>query len=152
MQGKKARQTRRPARRTLLSVRGTIKHSYRPYQTGHAQEIVSSWSLKVIQGPIAHKVVTLKKVLNNLKWGSEQALELLSHMTWKPKWQSACRDDQPVLLLGEDGDPRGLEDSDLHQSAVGLHRFAVVKGDDKQLRHRREEADEANEAETNVKP
>lgn len=91
-------------------------------------------------------------VLNNLKWGSEQALQLLSHITWKPKWQSACRDDQPVLLLGEDGDPRGLEDSDLHQSAVGLHRFAVVKGDDKQLRHRREEADEVNEAETNVKP
>lgn len=93
-----------------------------------------------------------RKVLNNLKWGSEQALELLSYMTWKPKWQSVCRDDQPVLLLGEDGDPRGLEDSDLHQSAVGLHRFAVVKGDDKQLRRRREEADEANEAETNVKP
>lgn len=92
------------------------------------------------------------KLLNNLKWGSEQDLQLLSHMTWKPKWQSACRDDQPVLLLGEDGDPRGLEDCDLHQSAVGLHRFAVVKGDDKQLRHRREEADEANEAETNVKP
>lgn len=59
-----------------------------------------------------------------------------------------CRGDKPVLLLGKDGDSRGLEDSDLHQGAVGLHRFAVIKGDDKQLRHRREEA---NEPDTNVR-
>lgn len=58
-----------------------------------------------------------------------------------------CRGDKPVLLLGEDGDSRGLEDSDLHQRAVVLHRFTVIKGDDKQLHHRREEA---NEPDTNV--
>lgn len=58
-----------------------------------------------------------------------------------------CRGDKPVLLLGEDGDSRGLDDSDLHQSAVGLHRFAVIKSDNKQLRQRREEA---NEPHTNV--
>lgn len=57
------------------------------------------------------------------------------------------RGDRPVLLLGEDGDSGGLEDSDFHQSAVGLHRLAVVKGHHKQLRHRREKA---NEAGTNV--
>lgn len=58
-----------------------------------------------------------------------------------------CKGDRPVLLLGEDRDSGGLEDSDLHQSAVGFHRFAVIKGHYKQLRHRREEA---NEADTNV--
>lgn len=89
------------------------------------------------------------KVLSYLKWGSEHDLQLLSNMFWQTKWKSSWRGDQPVLLLGEDGDPRRLEDSDLHQSAVGLHRFAVVKGDDKQLQHRREAVDEASEAETN---
>lgn len=48
-----------------------------------------------------------------------------------------CRGDKPVFLLGEDGDSRGLEHSDLNQSAVDLHRFTVIKGDDKQLHHRR---------------
>lgn len=44
----------------------------------------------------------------------------------------------PVFLLSEDWNPRWLKDCDLHQSAVGLDRFAVVKGNHKQLPGTRE--------------
>lgn len=147
MQGTESK-ARRPTR-ILLRVRETIKHSYHPYQTRHAREIVSSWSLKVIQGLINHKVVTLKPEKQTEIRAWTQPAALFTHVLRAQRTKHR-RGDQPVLLLGEDRDPRGLEDSDLHQGAVGLHRFTVVKGDDKQLRHRRGEADEANEAETNV--
>lgn len=112
------------------------------------QEIVSSWSLKVIQGPITHQAVTLKsEKYKTTSRGPKHNLQAFSHMFWGSEWQNAAEGDKPVFLLGEDGNSRGLKDSDLHHSAVGLHRFAVIKGDDKQLHHRREGA---NEPDTDV--
>lgn len=54
-----------------------------------------------------------------------------------------CQGAVPVFLLSEDWNPRGLEDGDLHQSAVGLYRLAVVKGNHKQLAETREYSGDA---------